>query len=47
VAWDLVNEKNFPVASGIYICRVDMPEVGVTKIVKLAVIMEQEILDIF
>ena len=45
--WGLVNERNFPVASGIYICRVDMPDVGVLKIVKLAVIHEQEILDIF
>jgi hypothetical protein len=45
--WDLTNEKNFPVSSGIYICYVDMPDLGVTKILKLAIIMEQEILDFF
>lgn len=45
--WDLTNEKNFPVSSGIYVCYVEMPDVGVTKILKLAVIMEQEILDFF
>jgi len=45
--WDLTNEKRFPVSSGIYVCYVDMPDLGVTKIVKLAVIMEQEILDFY
>lgn len=45
--WDLTNEKNFPISSGIYICYVEMPDVGVTRILKLAVIMEQEILDFF
>ncbi len=45
--WDLTNERNFPVSSGIYVCYVDMPDLGVTKILKLAVIMEQEILDFF
>jgi hypothetical protein len=45
--WDLTNERNFPVSSGIYICYVDMPELGVTKILKLAVIQEQEILDFY
>jgi hypothetical protein len=45
--WNLTNESNFPVSSGIYICYVDMPDIGVTKILKLAVIMEQEILDFF
>jgi len=45
--WDLANEKNFPVASGIYICHIDMPDIGVTKILKLAVITEQEVLDIY
>ncbi|MBP1655762.1 MAG: hypothetical protein H6Q31_363 [Bacteroidetes bacterium] len=41
--WDLANEDNFPVASGMYIVHVDMPAVGATKILKLAIIQEQEV----
>ncbi|MBI4428393.1 MAG: T9SS type A sorting domain-containing protein [Ignavibacteriales bacterium] len=49
VRWDLLNRFNFPVASGMYIAHVEMtlPSDGstVTKVLKLAVIQEQEILD--
>lgn len=45
--WDLNNEYNFPVASGIYVAHVDMPELGVTKILKIAIIQEQEVPDVF
>ncbi|MDP2208486.1 MAG: T9SS type A sorting domain-containing protein [Bacteroidota bacterium] len=45
--WDLNNESNFPVASGIYVAHVDMPDVGVTKILKVAIIQEQEVPDVF
>ncbi len=45
--WDLNNENNFPVASGIYVAHVDMPDVGVTKILKVAIIQEQEVPDVF
>ncbi len=45
--WDLVNDSSFPVASGLYIVHIDMPDLGKTKIVKLAVIQEQQILDHF
>ena len=45
--WDLVNDSSFPVASGLYIVHIDMPELGTTKIVKLAIIQEQQILDHF
>ena len=43
--WDLNNRFLFPVASGMYIVHIDMPDIGVTKVLKLAVIQEQEILD--
>jgi hypothetical protein len=43
--WDLLNDNSFPVSSGIYIVHIDMPDLGTTKIVKLAVIQEQQILD--
>lgn len=49
--WDLNNDDNFPVASGMYIAHIEMtlPSDGskVTKILKIAVIQEQEVLDVF
>jgi hypothetical protein len=45
--WDLNNQSNFPVASGMYIAHIDMPDVGATKVLKFAVIQEQEVLDVF
>jgi hypothetical protein len=38
--WDLKNENNWLIASGVYICHVEMPEIGEVKILKLAVIQE-------
>lgn len=45
--WSLTNEKGLPVASGIYIAYIDMPELGKTKILKVAIIQETQILDRF
>jgi len=45
--WDLQNENGLPVASGVYIAYIDMPDLGTTKILKLAVIQEEQILDRF
>jgi hypothetical protein len=45
--WDLLNQTGLPVASGLYIAYVDMPDLGTTKVLKLAVIQEQQILDRF
>ena len=45
--WDLMNARNYPVASGVYIAYIEMPDVGVTKSLKLSVIQEQEILDLY
>lgn len=45
--WDLLNQQNLPVASGIYIAYIDMPDIGTTKVLKLAIIQEQQILDRF
>jgi len=45
--WDLQNDNDYPVASGIYIVYVDMPGLGTTKILKLAVIQEQQILRVY
>jgi hypothetical protein len=45
--WDLQNENALPVASGLYIAYIDMPDLGKTKILKFAIIQEQQILDRF
>jgi hypothetical protein len=49
--WDLLNNDGLPVASGMYIAHLTMtmPTDGseVTKVLKLAVIQEQEVLDVY
>ncbi len=45
--WDLANEDGLPVASGLYIAYIDMPDLGTTKILKLAIVQEQQVLDRF
>jgi len=45
--WNLQNDSNLPVASGIYIVYIDMPDLGTTKVLKLAVIQEQQILKVY
>lgn len=39
--WDLLNEHNFQASSGIYLVHIEMPELGKTKILKLAIIQEE------
>ncbi len=45
--WNLQNEAGFPVASGMYVAYIDLPDVGTTKTLKLGVIQEQEFLHHF
>ena len=45
--WDLTNNNNYPVASGIYVVHVDMPELGRSKILKLAIVQEEQILNVY
>lgn len=45
--WDLQNESGLPVASGMYIAYIDMPDLGTSKILKFAIIQEQQFLDRF
>ena len=44
--WDLANEIAYPVASGMYLAYIDIPDVG-SKVLKIAVIQEQELLDVY
>jgi hypothetical protein len=45
--WNLVNVNNLPVASGIYVVYIDMPQLGVQKILKVAIVQEQQILPVY
>jgi hypothetical protein len=45
INWDLQNQNGLPVASGMYIIHIDMPDLGVEKILKLGVVMEAQYLD--
>ncbi len=45
--WDLQNESGFPVASGMYVAYIDLPDIGTTKTLKLGIIQEQEFLHHF
>jgi hypothetical protein len=40
--WDLKNEYDLPVASGIYLAHIEMPDVHATKVLKLAIIQGEE-----
>ncbi len=43
--WDLQNDSGYPVGSGLYLAHVEMPDLGKTKILKIAVVQEQQVLD--
>ena len=45
--WDLRNEDNLPVASGIYIVHIDMPVLSMEKVLKVYIIQGEEILRFF
>ena len=45
--WDLRNESLLPVASGMYVCHIDMPDLGEQKVLKVFVVQGAEILDYF
>ncbi len=45
--WNLQNENGYPVASGVYVVYVDMPTLGATKILKLALVQEEQILKVY
>ncbi len=45
--WDLQNHGGLPVASGIYIAHIELPAIGKTKVLKLAIVQEQQFLEYF
>ena len=42
--WNMLNDSELPVASGIYIANIEMPDLGVSKNLKLIIIQEQQFL---
>jgi len=47
IRWDLNNESNLPVASGLYIAHIELPDLGTSTVLKVAIIQEEQILDRF
>ncbi|MCD6116402.1 T9SS type A sorting domain-containing protein [bacterium] len=45
--WNLRNHNDLPVASGIYIIRINMPEIGKVKVLKLSLVQQQQFIEIF
>ncbi|MBO8152000.1 MAG: hypothetical protein H0Z30_05855 [Candidatus Marinimicrobia bacterium] len=45
--WDLKNEKGLPVASGLYIAYVDLPDLKKQKILKFFIIQSEQILEYY
>ncbi len=45
--WNLQNTDGLPVASGVYIVYVDMPELSKSKTLKIALVREQQFLPIY
>lgn len=45
--WDLMNENNLQIASGLYVAYIDMPELGETKMLKIMIIQGEQILDTY
>ena len=45
VQWDLNNESGLPVAGGMYIAHIEMPGLHKIKVLKLAIVQEQQFLE--
>ncbi|GAB4369111.1 MAG: hypothetical protein Kow0042_10650 [Calditrichia bacterium] len=45
--WDLKNEAGLPIASGIYIAHIDMPDLGATKVLKIFIVQSAQILEYY
>ena len=45
--WDLINASNIPVASGMYIAHINMPDVGEQKVLKFMVVQNKQILEYY
>ncbi|MFH1571192.1 MAG: hypothetical protein ABIL09_24595, partial [Gemmatimonadota bacterium] len=45
--WDLLNHNNLPVASGLYVAHIELPDLGKSRVMKLAIVQPQQFLEYF
>ncbi|MBU1064327.1 hypothetical protein KKC74_05910, partial [bacterium] len=45
--WNLANEANLPVASGMYIAHIDLPDLDMEKVLKIMIIQDRQILEYY
>ncbi len=45
--WDLQNERGLPVASGVYIVHIDMPDLSKEKVLKVFIVQSRQILEYY
>jgi len=45
--WNLANEANLPVASGMYIVHIDLPDLDMEKVLKIMIIQDRQILEYY
>ena len=43
--WNLLNDNGLPIASGLYYIHIEMPDLGLEKTLRLAVVTETQFLD--
>ena len=43
--WYLDNHEQLPIASGLYIAHIEMPDLGQSKVLKLAIVQEQQFVE--
>ena len=40
--WNMRNTNDYPLASGVYVVHIDMPDIKMSKVLKLAIVTEEE-----
>ena len=40
--WNMRNTNDYPLASGVYVVHIDMPDIKKSKVLKLAIVTEEE-----
>ena len=43
--WDLNNHNGLPVASGIYLAHIELPDVGRNRVLRVVILQEQQFLE--
>ena len=43
--WDLNNHNGLPVASGIYLAHIELPDIGRNRVLRIVILQEQQFLE--